>query len=85
MFNILPFCPFEKHFMTGTALYTNEILQYLVMDKIVFTFTAKKKLIKFVLNSTRMSVINMRTCDVLLNFFVFSIYNLEYFFICNLS
>ena len=56
--------------MAGTALHTNEILQYLVLDKIVFTFTAKKNLIKFVLNSTQMSVINMHICDVLLNFFV---------------
>ena len=55
--------------MTGTALHTNEILQYLVLDKIVFTFTAKN-LIKFMLYSTRMFVINMRICDVLLNFFV---------------
>ena len=29
--------------MTGTALHTNESLQYLVLDKIVITFTAKKK------------------------------------------
>ena len=34
--------PFEKQFMTGTALHTNEILQYLVLDKIVIAFTAKK-------------------------------------------
>ena len=58
--------------MTGTALHTNEILQYLVLDKIVITFTAKKKLIKFVLISTWISVIYMymRICDVLINFFV---------------
>ena len=55
--------------MTGTALHTNEILQYLVLDKIVITFTAKK-LIKFVLVSTWISVIYMRICDVLLNFFI---------------
>ena len=34
--------PFEKHFMTGTALHTNKILQCLVLDKIVIGFTAKK-------------------------------------------
>ena len=51
--------------MTGTALQTNEILQYLVMDKIVITFTAQKMLI-----STCISIINIRICDVLLNFFV---------------
>ena len=55
--------------MTGTALHTNEIFQFLVLDKIVITFTAKK-LIKFVFISTWISVINMRICDVLLNFFV---------------
>ena len=55
--------------MTGTALHTNEILQYLVLDTIVIAFTAKK-IIKFVLISTWRSVINMRICDVLLNFFV---------------
>ena len=42
MFKILTFCSFEKHFMTGTALHTNEILQYFVLDKIVTPFTAKK-------------------------------------------
>ena len=62
-------CPFKKHSTTGTALHTNKILQYLVLDKIVITFTAKH-LIKFVLISTWISVMNMRICDVLLNFFV---------------
>ena len=38
---MLTFCPFEKQFMTGTVLHTNEILQYLVLDKIVIIFTAK--------------------------------------------
>ena len=28
--------------MTGTALHTNEFLQYLVLDKIVILFTVKK-------------------------------------------
>ena len=59
MFKLLTLCPFEKHFMTGTALHTNEILQYLVLDKIEIAFTAKN-LIKFVLISTWNSVINMR-------------------------
>ena len=35
--------------MTGTALHTNEIFQYLVIDKIVIAFTAKIYLIQFVL------------------------------------
>ena len=35
--------------MTGTALHTNDIFQYLVLDKIVIAFTAKKYLIQFVL------------------------------------
>ena len=69
MFKILTFCPFEKRFITGTALHTNEILQYLALDKIVIAFTTKN-LIKFALISTWISVINMRICDVLLNFFV---------------
>ena len=30
--------------MTGTALHTNEIFQYLVLDKIVIAFTAKNTL-----------------------------------------
>ena len=29
--------------MKGTALHTNGILQYLVLDKIVIAFIAKKK------------------------------------------
>ena len=49
IFKILTFCPFEKHLMTGTALHTNEILQVLVLDKIVITFTANKNLIKLLL------------------------------------
>ena len=60
--------------MTGTALHTNTILQFLVLDKIVIAFPAKN-LIKFVLISMWISVINMRIFDVLLNFFSFSIYN----------
>ena len=78
--------------MTGTALNTNEILQYLVLDKIVIAFfpelvmstdllsfehpsvllfcLLQKHLIKFVLISTWLFVINMRICDVLLNSFV---------------
>ena len=55
--------------MTGTALHTNEILQYLALDKIVIDFTAKN-LSKLVLISTWIFVINMRICDVLLNVFV---------------
>ena len=35
--------------MTGTALHTNEMFQYLVLDKIVIAFTATKHLIQFVL------------------------------------
>ena len=31
--------------MIDTALHTNEILQYVVLDKIVITFTAKKILL----------------------------------------
>ena len=31
--------------MTGTALHTNEIFQYLVLDKIVIAFTAKNTLL----------------------------------------
>ena len=61
---------FWKHFMTGTALHTNENLQqcmlYLVLNKIVIAFTVKN----YVLISTRIPVINMRICNVLLNFFV---------------
>ena len=68
MFNILIFCPIVKHLMTGTALHTNEILQYLVLDEIVIAFTAIKNLIKFILISTWISVIHMRICDVLLNY-----------------
>ena len=33
MFKILIFCHFEKHYMTCTALHTNGILKYLVLDK----------------------------------------------------
>ena len=32
--------------MTGTALHTNEIFQYLVLDKIVIAFTAKNTLFR---------------------------------------
>ena len=35
--------------MTGPALHTNKIFQYLVSDKIVIAFTAQKYLIQFVL------------------------------------
>ena len=70
MFKISIFCPFEKHFMTGTALYTSEILQYLALNKIVIAFTAKIIVIQRVLISTWISVINMRIRDVLLNCFV---------------
>ena len=71
---ILSFC---KHFMTGTALHTNEILQrcmkYLALNKIVIASTVKNS----VLMSTWVSVINMRICNVLLNFFV-SVYVYSY-------
>ena len=67
--------------MTGTALHTNKILeqcmQYLVSNKILIAFTTKKNNIvtcKFVLISTWIFVMNKRICDVLLNYFVFSIY-----------
>ena len=70
---MLTFCHFEKHFMTGTALHTNEILQYCYWIRL-YSHLLQKNLIKFVLNSTRLSVINVRICDVLLNFFV-SVYN----------
>ena len=57
--------------MTGTALHANEILQrcmtYLILNKIVIEFTVKIS----VLISTRISVINMRICNVLPNFFLF--------------
>ena len=62
--DVLSFC--KKKIMTGTALHTNEILQYLVLDKIVIAITAKN-LIKFVLFHMDFC---MRICDVLLNFFV---------------
>ena len=61
---------FLKHFMTGTVLHTNQILQrcikYLVLNMIVIALTVKNS----VLISTWISVINMRICNVLLNFFV---------------
>ena len=69
MFKILTFCPFEKDFMTGTALHTNEMFQYLLLDKIVIAFTSKIPYSVCVI-STWISVINMRICIVLLNFFV---------------
>ena len=60
--------PLWKHFMTGTALHTNEIMQrcmtYLVLNKFVIAFTVNIS----VLISTLISVINMRICNVLLNF-----------------
>ena len=44
--------PFSKHFMIGTALYTNEIkfmlqryMQVLVSNKIIIAFTKKKILL----------------------------------------
>ena len=49
MFKMLTFCPFQKHFMTCTALHTNDIFQYFVLDKIVIAFTSKKYLFQFVL------------------------------------
>ena len=55
--------------MTDTALHTNEIFQYLVLDKIVIAFTAKISYSVCVI-SAWISVINMRICNVLLNFFV---------------
>ena len=55
--------------MTGTALHTNEIFQYLVLDKIFIAFTAKIPYSVCVI-SMWISVINMRICNVLLNFFV---------------
>ena len=61
--------------MTGTALHTNDIFQYLVLDKIVIAFTAKKPYSVCVI-STWISVIHMRICNVLLNFFV-SVYVTE--------
>ena len=55
--------------MMGTALHTNEIFQYLVSDKNVIAFTTKYTL--FILCYFNVvSVINMRICNVLLNFFV---------------
>ena len=61
---------FWKHFMTGTALHTNGILQpcmkYSVLNKIVIAFTVNN----FVLISIWISVIHMRICNELLNFFV---------------
>ena len=61
---------FWKHFLTGTALHTNQILQrcmkYLVLNKIIIAFSVKNS----VLISTWISVINVRICNVLLNFFV---------------
>ena len=56
--------------MTGTALHRNEIFQYLVLDKIVIAFTAKKIPDSVCVISTWISVIHMRICNVLLNFFV---------------
>ena len=41
--------------MTGTALHTNEVVQYFVLDKIIIAFTATKNLSKFELISTLIS------------------------------
>ena len=60
--------------MTGTALHTNEFFQYLILDKIVIAFTAKKIPYSVCVISSWISVINTRICNVLLNFFV-SVYN----------
>ena len=61
---------FWKHFMTGTAFHTNEILQrcmkYLVLNEIVIALTGKNS----VLISTWISVINTSIWNVLINFFV---------------
>ena len=48
-------------------LYTNEILQYLVLILIVNALTAKNILLSLCLC---VSVMNSRICDVLLNFVV---------------
>ena len=63
--------------MTGTTLHTNEIFQYLVLDKIVIAFTAKKIPYSVCVIATWISVIIMRICNVLLNFFV-SVYGPYY-------
>ena len=52
--------------MTYCALHTNEILQCLVLDMIVIAYTIKND----VFISTWISLINMRICNELLNFFV---------------
>ena len=56
--------------MTGTALHTNEFFQNMVLDKIVIAFTVKKIPYSVCVISTWISAINMRICNVLLNFFV---------------
>ena len=56
--------------MTGTALHTIEFFQYLVLDKIVIAFTAKNIPDLVCVISTWNSLIIMRICNVLLNFFV---------------
>ena len=62
--------------MTGTALNTNEILQWymqdLVLNKIVIAFIAKN-LIKFLLISTWISLKDMRIGDVFAKLFWFGI------------
>ena len=63
----------KKHFKTGTALHTNAILQFLVLDKIVIVFAAKQ-IIKFVLISTSISVMNMRISDAFAKTFFVSVY-----------
>ena len=70
---------FLEAFMTVAALHTNDIFQYLELDKIVITFTAKQIPYSVCVISTWISVINMRICNVLLNFFV-SVYILEFKF-----
>ena len=73
MLKILTFCPFEKRFMKGTALHTNEILKDLIFDKIVIAFTAKN-LINFVLISKWSFVIRCAYLWCVAKLFCFSIY-----------
>ena len=63
--------------MSGTALHTNEIFQYLVLNKIIIAFTVTKIPYSVCVISTWISVINMPICNVLLNFFV-SVYFMYY-------
>ena len=56
--------------MTGTAIHTNEIFQYLVLDKIVIAFTAKNTLFSLCyINVDFCNKYDLNTFDVLLNFF----------------